>query len=109
MIGVKFDKPNKAEELWRESVRSLDCLLTGSPAEIHHAVGRTAKHNKIEIGHHWIIPLSTECHRWIHQQGKLRKPLEKILFRQVLAQIQAHSECDLPSPEVIRAIFDYRR
>jgi len=34
-----------------------------SPFELHHALGRSAKHNKVAIGHWFIIPVPTELHK----------------------------------------------
>lgn len=112
---MKNDQPNKAEERWRESVREQGCVLTGSPdAVIHHCVGRTAIHNKVDIGHWWILPLDPYVHSWIHEQGKLRKHLEKMMFELVLhevisSRVATLSRVDLPPEEVIDAIFDYHR
>lgn len=108
---MRNDQPNKAEERWRESVREQGCVLTGSPdAVIHHCVGRTAIHNKVDIGHWWILPLDPYVHSWIHEQGRLRKHLEKVLFQKVLTSAHFSSRSNAyPLPEVVEAIFDYHR
>lgn len=30
--------------------------------QIHHVVGRTGKHNRIDIGHWFILPIDYQCH-----------------------------------------------
>lgn len=32
------------------------------PFELHHVVGRSAKHNKVSIGHEFILPVPFELH-----------------------------------------------
>lgn len=33
-----------------------------SSFELHHVLGRSAKHNKVSIGHEFVIPVPTELH-----------------------------------------------
>lgn len=90
-------------------MRGLGCLITGGPAEIHHCAGRTASHNKVHIGHWWILPLTTEQHRGPHgiHAHPDRKRREKELFELVLRRL---SDCDdRPDDETIEAIRCYRR
>jgi len=106
---MKVSAPSATQLRWREAVRELGCLITGMPAEIHHCVGRTGSHNKIHIGHWWILPLSTEQHRGpggIHSHPE-RKLREKELFERVLLRLNDFD--DRPDEEVIEAIRDYRR
>ena len=58
--------PNASQKRWRESVRELGSIISGGPAVIHHPVGRCGKHNKIDIGHWWVIPLTDEEHKALH-------------------------------------------
>lgn len=68
---MKNDPPNKAEREWREAVRGQGCILDyPGPVEIHHVVGRTAKHNKVDIGHWFILPVSSEAHREVERMSK---------------------------------------
>ena len=105
---LRNSQPNAEEKRWRESVREQGCVLTGSPAVIHHCVGRTARHNKVDIGHWWVIPLDPREHSFIHAMGSHRKLYEKALFRLVIASAM-RLETPLPSPDVLDAIFDYHR
>lgn len=60
----KNQKPTKKQIEWREAVREMGCVNhPGKRAEIHHVVGVTGRQDKIKIGHWFILPLCTECHR----------------------------------------------
>jgi hypothetical protein len=58
--------PTAAQKRWREAVRGLGSVISGGPAVIHHPVGRTGKHNKVDIGHWWVIPLTDDEHKALH-------------------------------------------
>lgn len=77
-------KPNAQEQKFHDWLREQGCAVCGRPAEIHHCVGSTAKHNKVELGHWWVIPLCEEHHRHqqngIHAKGDWRKPIEKMFW-----------------------------
>lgn len=66
-------QPNAAEKRWLKSISEFIeneglGILYGTEFEgrsdfqLHHVVGRTAKHNKIEIGHWFVIPVPWELH-----------------------------------------------
>lgn len=60
----KGNAPSAAQKRWREQVRGLGCINhPGMPAEIHHVVGATGRQDKVKIGHWFILPLCSECHR----------------------------------------------
>lgn len=60
----KNHKPTAKQRAWRETVRALGCYNhTGRPAEVHHVVGAAGRQDKVKIGHWFILPLCTECHR----------------------------------------------
>ena len=107
MGGVKVDQPNAAQKRWRESVRELGCLMGApGPVEIHHVVGRTAKHNKIAIGHWWILPVSNEGHRMVEA---LSKHEQKELFHTMcLAYFACYLSLPVPD-DVMAAIMDWHR
>ncbi len=109
----KGNAPTAAQKRWRESVRGLGSIFSSGtegqgivPAEIHHPVGVTGKHNKIEIGHWWILPLTKDEHGAVHE-GYIedRKEFEKENFKDVCMWLKGHK--DMPSTEVIEAIQDY--
>lgn len=55
--------PNARQKRWIARVAEYGCVITGSPnVQIHHCVGRTAKSNKVAVGHWFILPLSVELH-----------------------------------------------
>ena len=65
---MKVDQPNAEQKKWREQVRDLGCVVCGSEnPEIHHVVGRTSKHNKVHIGHWFILPLNHFNHKYLDQ------------------------------------------
>jgi hypothetical protein len=97
-----------SQQRWLEAVGEL------FPNRIvHHAVGETARHNRVPIGQEWIIPVSEHDHRRIHANQMNdsngvhidRKEFEKWSFLTVLVLLDDHP--DKPSPEVVRAIGDY--
>lgn len=80
--------PTAKQKRWMGEVARLGSIISGRPAIVHHCVGTTGKHNKIEIGHWWVIPLTPEEHRALHHQGETfgfesRKAFEKDAFVQV--------------------------
>lgn len=101
----KNNAPSAAQKRWREAVRELD----GGGLEIHHPVGVTAKHNKVHIGHWWVIAVDPQAHKDIHagKFGKARKAVEKSIFANVLDALKGHA--DYPPIEVTNAIMNYQR
>ena len=77
--------------------------------QIHHPVGVTAKHDKVHIGHWWIIPVDEQVHKDIHagRFGKDRKTLEKSIFENILDALKDHP--DYPPQDAIDAIQAYHR
>jgi hypothetical protein len=118
MGGIKRT-PNAAQTRWREAVRSLGSVISGGPAVIHHPVGRTGMHNKTHIGHWWVIPLTDDEHKALHNgqldfylcetkwEGMCRKEFEKSSFEMVLNDPRIIDEPI--SPAVYHAIMDYHR
>ena len=107
--------PTKAQADWRETVRELGSVVSGGFAEIHHCVGRTGKHNKVDIGHYWLIPLTDDEHRALHLNAEwllrdisgyvmTRKEFEKWAFQKVIDQTGYVIPAD-----VYEAIMDYHR
>ena len=108
---MKVSAPSAAQKRWREQVRALGSILSGlHPVEIHHCAGRTAVHDKVHVGHWWILPLTSEEHaRYVPEWGKRRKFMEKTLFGAVCKLIVRRGG-ELPFGEdVVRAIQEYRR
>jgi hypothetical protein len=106
-----FGTPNKVQRDWREDVRALGSAISGQlPCEIHHAAGRTAKHDKVHIGHWWIIPLTQAEHDAVPTWAHGRKEREKYLFEWVCSKYQRIYRRSLPfGDDVLKAIREYRR
>jgi|TARA_R110000787_G_scaffold89778_1_gene189943 hypothetical protein len=105
----KGNAPTAAQKRWREAVRDLGSIISGEPAVIHHPVGATGKHNKVAIGHWWVIPLTDAEHKALHAGEKFgfhsRAIAEKGWFAAVLLSLD---ESIVPS-HVYRAIMDYHK
>lgn len=116
----KGNNPTEKQAAWREEVRALGCILTGdkSSVEIHHVLGATAKHNKTDIGHWFILPLSG----WYHRNSPNlnvtdhKKTFEETfgsqvsLFNRLLELYEFHYGVEPPVDDsVIRAIRDLER
>lgn len=111
--------PNAAEKRFHEFLAGMGCAVTGAPAHIHHAIGSSAKHNRIHIGQWWVIPLAPELHQGqggIHGDMSLfalhgiegtRKEIEKKLFQYCAARYMVAGG-HIPE-EVLRAVVGYRR
>jgi hypothetical protein len=117
---IPTSSPNAEQKEWRELVRASGSIVrdfTAPKIEIHHPAGRTAKHNKIQIGHWWILPLTPRQHSLIDSDKSEfemqaldfvpggRWDCEKYLFRELLRKVGS----DHVPWEVYAAIMDYRR
>ena len=116
--GVKNNPPTAEQKRWREKVRAIGCIACGERmgTEIHHCAGRTAKHNKIAIGHWWILPLCHGCHVLLTEgpdrlaEARFgftfvgRWDLEKLLY----ADLMTHFRDDVPL-DVLNSIYDYHK
>lgn len=108
---MKGQRPSAVQKKWREDVRALGSILSGlHPVEIHHCAGRTAAHDKVHIGHWWILPLTSEEHaRYVPEWGKRRKFMEKTLFGAVCKLIVRRGGVLPFGDDVATAIQEYRR
>ena len=101
-------------------MRDLGSVISGAPAVIHHPVGATGRHNKIDIGHWWVIPLTDEEHKALHRGESpwlecgnqdwidcdTRKEFEKAAFAYVYSQLRNEL---LLFPSVFDAIRGYHK
>lgn len=110
--------PNAEQKRFHNFLAEHGCFECGAPAALHHAVGSTARHNKIHIGQWWVIPLCYDHHQgqggihgdlgaFIKWRGCTRKEIEKAAFSFYAEKYVTTME-DIPG-EVIQAIADYRR
>ena len=98
----KGNAPTAEQKRWREEVRELGCIISGEQGgiEIHHVLGATAKHNKEDIGHELILPLTAWYHREDPEQNVTdnKKIFEAIhgsqisLFNRLLDLYEFHYE-----------------
>ncbi len=109
--------PTVHQKHWWDWLVQQGCYLGLGEACIHHCVGSTARHNKVEIGNWWVIPLSYEAHQGpggIHGdlslfEGDRRKDIEKEIFAFYVERYRRQFEW-LPVPaDVLMAIEGYRR
>ena len=83
--------------------------------QLHHVKGRSAKHNKIEIGHWYIIPVPVELHD-VHSNNPFNVTHHKKLFNERygpegdifldLVEMMAEDKYEIPPPDVLGAIRD---
>lgn len=109
----KGNAPTSAQKRWREAVRDLGSVVSGGPAVIHHPVGVTAKHNKVHIGHWWVIPLTDEEHKALHNGETFgyesRKEFEKAAYADVVSKLAFSGFPETTRPEVDIEIFRYHK
>lgn len=110
----KGNAPTAEQKHWLSAVASLGCLVCGSTAQIHHAVGATGKHKKIPIGHWWLVPLCDEHHRGLHAgetyDHETRKDYEKWAFTHIVGRLWGDLGLKaFPTDEIIVAIAGYHR
>jgi len=110
-VRSKGNAPTAAQKRWREAVRGLGSIISGEPAVIHHAVGATGKHNKVDIGHWWLIPLTDDEHKALHAGETFgyesRKEFEKSMFVTVGSDLAFSGFPETTSKEVDIAILSY--
>ena len=104
---------------WYQCHGFSDNELNEYQFQIHHAVGRTAKHNKIAIGHWFVLPLpialhdvsSNHAYNVTHHKHAFteRFELQSELFKEMIDSMQ-DGGIDLPfDVDVINAIKDTRK
>ena len=104
-------RANKAQQDFQNWQRSLGCMVKdcGDQPEIHHCVGSTGKHNKIDIGQWFTLPLCSFHHRGpkgVHSMGKARRAFEKINFGKLALGYDMGGHGEIPG-DIIEAIQDY--
>ncbi|MCH8136650.1 MAG: hypothetical protein IIB77_11780 [Proteobacteria bacterium] len=105
----KGNVPTAAQKRWRESVRDLGSMISGGNALIHHPVGLSGRHEKQDIGHAWVVPLTQEEHLALHA-GELfgydsRKCAEKHWAWNVFLSLARHP--DMPTEAQQVAVLNY--
>jgi len=116
----KGNAPTAAQKRWMEAVRELGSVISGCPAVVHHAIGRSAKIKGVgNLGHWFLIPLTDKEHRDLHNGWNIweqshpdmfetRKEFEKGAFKyDVLDKL-----LDIPDEftyDIHYAIMEYHR
>jgi hypothetical protein len=86
--------------------------------QLHHVVGRTGKHNKIAIGHEFVIPVPTELHEVMSNHpdnvSNFKNSFTKRFgsqcsIYQVLYACMGQWGYELPGDEIYQAIMDTRK
>lgn len=85
--------------------------------QLHHALGRSAKHNKVAIGHEFIIPVWVSLHD-VDSNHPLNVTHHKKAFVnefgnqrdifQAMASAMSNDGYEVPSAEICNAIMDTR-
>jgi len=54
---------NAEEKRFHALTKASDCIVCGNsaPSIVHHCMGATYKHNKVLIGHWFVLPLCQSC------------------------------------------------
>lgn len=99
------------------AVDNLGVIYPGydnSPFQLHHVLGRSAKHNKIAIGHEFIIPVPIELHdissnhplNVTHHKRKFTSEYgdQRGIF-QIMYSAMEYQGYDVPSMEIYETIM----
>jgi len=127
--GIKMaTKPaNAAQKNWMNDItdwayENIHMLYTGGYAQDcnfqrHHVLGRSAKHNKVAIGHWFIIPVPFDLHdissndplNVTHHKHAFTKRFGKQteLFSEMMADMDMCGY-EVPSQEIYNAIMETR-
>jgi hypothetical protein len=64
--------PNAAEKRFHAYTKESDCICCGNPGPsiVHHCEGSCMKHNKVLIGHWFVVPLCLTCDDVITQGSR---------------------------------------
>ncbi len=85
--------------------------------ELHHVLGRSAKHNKVAIGHWFVIPVPKELHNVMsNHPDNVTHFKKRFVTRfgsqcwifQCLVGVMGQWGYDVPNGEVYEAIMDTR-
>jgi hypothetical protein len=101
--------PSAEEKRFHGYTKESDCIQCGNegPSIVDHVAGATFKHNKVLIGHWFVIPLCVECDT-VKTQGSSRKFVET--FGKTIASLwEQHILCygiDKAPDDVFTSIMD---
>lgn len=111
--------PNADEKRFMGWTKEQGCICCGAegPSICHHAEGSCFKHNKVLIGHYFVLPLCMTCDR-IVTFGSRRKFTDQFGSQAGLWSIHVqnlrflkesglHEDIKMPSQDVYEAIIDW--
>jgi len=100
--------PNAAEKLFMAYTKESDCIVcqVSGPSIVDHVVGATFKHNKVLIGHWFLLPLCVQCDE-VKTLGSLKRFREKFgALSQFWSMHMVNSGMEPPT-EVVESIVDW--
>jgi hypothetical protein len=100
--------PNAEEKRFMAYTKESDCIACNHPGPsiVHHCEGATFRHNKVLIGHAFVIPLCQSCDDVI-TQGSRKKFREEFGPQSMLWHKHLDNSPFAPPGEVYHAIMDY--
>lgn len=123
---MAMKQANAAQKQWMKDIsewannNNLDLLYDYDDPkgfQLHHVLGRSAKHNKVAIGHWFIIPVPFELHdvnsnnnyNVTHHKNRFTDKYGKqtFLFNDMVNDMRMDMY-QLPPTEVLNAIMDTR-
>ena len=101
--------PNAREKRFLDFTKDSSCIICDKPGSsiVHHCMGATYKHNKVLIGHAFVIPLCYE-HDSVITLGSRRGFTDKFGLQSDLWHKHYSKSTISFSDEVVDAILDSR-
>lgn len=121
---MAMKQANAAQKKWMSDISKWAhddgiAILFGieypSSIQLHHVVGRSAKHNKVSIGHEFILPLPFELHDVSsdepdnvthHKKAFTKKHGSQASLFQIMISDMKERGYKVPSMEIYHAIMD---
>ena len=102
--------PNAEEKRFHAYTKESDCICCGNPGPsiVHHAEGATMKHNKVLIGHWFVLPLCLACDDVI-TQGSRKAFRERFGTQSELWRKHVFTNAVTPPEDVMIAILDWNK
>jgi len=102
--------PNAEEKRFHAYTKESDCICCGNPGPsiVHHAEGATMKHNKVLIGHWFVLPLCLACDDVI-TQGSRKAFRERFGPQSDLWHFHIKDSCSLAPDDVYSSIINWKK
>lgn len=119
---IPTSSPNAEQRRWLEQVVKHGSVVSREPwsVVVHHVTGRESKHNKVDIGHWFILPLTPGEHDLLHSDQTAfesraigfnpvgRWDCEKFLFLRMVETFEEWGQMT-PPEDVMLSIKEYHR